>query len=190
MAVTHSGSLLSLSTQVVSAYLQHNPVSTEELPSLISDVRRALSSVDVPEPPEEPPLVPAVPPKRSVHDDYIICLDCGAKLSMLKRHLRTAHGMSPNEYRVRWSLPNSYPLTAPRYAAQRSALAKQAGLGLKEQGSNERADNEEAPLEAAPANPSEETADDDTGSTVDHATPKRKARRGPQLRRRQPRRKS
>lgn len=186
VTVSSSSTLLSLSSQVVSAYLRHNRVSTDDLPALILNIRDALSTVDVPDPPEEPPLVPAVPPKRSVQKDHIVCLDCGMKLSMLKRHLRTAHNMNAEEYKARWGLPGTYPLTAPSYAAQRSALAKQFGLGLKPAGDT-GATQEDAGVSETPSAAMGAAIQDEPIETASSAAPKRRSRRGPQLRRRQAR---
>lgn len=186
VAAEHPGYLLSLSTQVVSAYLQRNPVSTDDLPSLITDVRHALSTADVPDAPEETPLVPAVPPKRSIQKDYIICLDCGAKLTMLKRHLRTTHDMTPEEYKARWGLPGSYPITAPNYAAQRSILAKRSGLGVKPAADRGPAQDDAGGSETASTSPSDPSSNNGTAPDSS-AAPRKKNRRGPQLHRRQAR---
>ena len=121
--------LLGLTTEIVAAHVSNNQVSVEELPVLISQVYRSLSSMGtVPEPVLEKPQ-PAVSVKKSVHPDYIVCLEDGKKLKMLKRHLRSTYNMTPDEYRVKWGLPQDYPMVAPNYAAQRSAFAKEIGLG-------------------------------------------------------------
>ena len=113
---------------VVSAYLIGNQVPASELPDLIKQVHLALSRLaDDPAKPREPE--PKVPIKKSVRADHLVCLDCGQKLKMLKRHVKTAHRVSLQEYREKWDLPASYPTTAPNYSAQRSSLAKQIGLG-------------------------------------------------------------
>ena len=122
--------LLPLVADIVAAHLSNNSVPIAELPTLIRDVYRALSTVGEAEIPSERPE-PAVPVKKSVFPDYIICLEDGKKLKMLKRHLRTAYNMTPQEYRERWGLPADYPMVAPNYAKQRSKLAKQIGLGTK-----------------------------------------------------------
>jgi len=122
--------LLPLVADIVAAHLSNNSVPVAELPNLIRDVYRALSTVGEAEIPSERPE-PAVPVKKSVFPDYIICLEDGKKLKMLKRHLRTAYNMTPQEYRERWGLPADYPMVAPNYAKQRSKLAKQIGLGTK-----------------------------------------------------------
>ena len=124
--------LLGLTAQIVSAHVAHNTVSAESLPGLIQQVHLAMSRLGGPAPepvPEKP--VPAVPIKRSVFPDYIVCLEDGKKLKMLRRHLQSAYGMSPEQYRSRWGLPTDYPMVAPAYAAKRSSLAKQIGLGRK-----------------------------------------------------------
>ncbi len=132
MAVALSNpDLLTFTARIVSAHVSHNAVPTEVLPAVIKSVYDTLSGLEagVPAPAVAP--VPAVPVKRSVFPDYIVCLEDGEKLKMLKRHLRIAHGMTPEQYRERWGLPRGYPMAAPKYAAQRSALAKAAGLGRK-----------------------------------------------------------
>lgn len=123
--------LLPLVTDIVAAHLSNNTVSVAELPQLIRDVYGALAVVGgtVPQAAERPN--PAVPIKKSVTSDYIVCLEDGRKLKMLKRHLRTAFGLSPEEYRERWGLPADYPMVAPNYAKQRSRLAKEIGLGTQ-----------------------------------------------------------
>jgi predicted transcriptional regulator len=105
-------------------------VPLSELPGLIQEVFRTLSAVGKGAAPAEKPQ-PAVPVKKSVHPDYIICLEDGKKLKMLKRHLKTAYNMSPEQYRERWGLPPDYPMVAPNYAKHRSTLAKKIGLGTK-----------------------------------------------------------
>ncbi len=122
--------LLALTTQIVAAHVANNSVTVADLPQLIHEVYRTLSSVGtVPVALERPQ--PAVPVKKSVTPDYIICLEDGKKLKMLKRHLKTAYNMSPEEYRERWGLAADYPMVAPNYAMHRSSLAKKIGLGTK-----------------------------------------------------------
>jgi len=130
--------VLEMTKEVVAAHVGNNRVPLADLPQLIGDVFRTLSTIggDVDEP-ERPR--PAVPARRSVFPDYIVCLEDGKKLKMLKRHLKTAYNMSPDEYRERWNLPADYPMVAPNYANHRSALAKQIGLGRR-RGGDEGAD--------------------------------------------------
>jgi predicted transcriptional regulator len=125
-----SGDLIDLAADIVSAYVSNNTVPVVDLPKLIADVHRALTTTQmgVHEPAPEP-LKPAVNPKKSVFPDYIVCLEDGKKFKSLKRHLRTHYDLSPEEYRERWGLPADYPMVAPNYAAARSALAKKMGLG-------------------------------------------------------------
>ncbi|WP_207455801.1 MucR family transcriptional regulator [Azospirillum sp. SYSU D00513] len=130
-AETPSNALLSLTTEIVAAHVSNNTVPVGDLPTLIEQVYKSLSNVGVePVVVEERPQ-PAVPIKKSVTPDFIICLEDGKKLKMLKRHLKTAYNMSPEEYRDRWGLPADYPMVAPNYARQRSSLAKQIGLGTR-----------------------------------------------------------
>lgn len=122
--------VLGLTVQIVSAHVAHNSVSSEAMPSLIQEVYKTLAGVGKePAEPEKPQ--PAVPIKRSVFADYIICLEDGKRLKMLKRHLKTAYDMTPEQYRERWGLPPDYPMVAPNYAKHRSSLAKKIGLGTK-----------------------------------------------------------
>ncbi len=115
-------------SKIVSAYVSKNKLPPSELPQLIKTVHEALTSPDqaAASRPE-----PAVPIKKSITRDHIICLEDGRKLKMLKRHLRTAYNLSPDEYRQRWELPKDYPMVAPKYSATRSELAKKIGLGRK-----------------------------------------------------------
>jgi len=124
--------LVELSADIVSAYVSHNAVSPSDLTRLIADVHgalRALRSNEVPAVVED--LKPAVPVRKSVAADYIICLEDGKKFKSLKRHLRTHYNLSPEEYREKWGLPADYPMVAPNYSATRSKLAKDNGLGRK-----------------------------------------------------------
>ncbi|WP_343564500.1 MucR family transcriptional regulator [Kiloniella sp. b19] len=126
-----NGDLLVLTTDLVAAHVSNNSVAIADLPQLIRDVYSTLSQlgVEAPQEPERP--VPAVPIKKSVTPEFIVCLEDGKKLKMLKRHLKTAYNMTPEEYRDRWNLPQDYPMVAPNYAKQRSSLAKQIGLGTR-----------------------------------------------------------
>jgi len=120
---------LDLVADIVAAFVGHNTVAATELPALIRSVHAALGKLAAPvaEPVEE--LKPAVPVKRSVTADFIICLEDGRKFKSLKRHLRTAYDLTPEGYREKWGLPRDYPMVAPGYAAARSELAKASGLG-------------------------------------------------------------
>lgn len=120
--------LAELTAEIVSAFVSNNSVPAASLPELIASVHRSLSGLSEPAPPE--PQTPAVNPKKSVFPDYIISLEDGRKFKSMKRHLGLL-GMTPDEYRAKWSLPLDYPMVAPNYAAKRSALAKAAGLGRK-----------------------------------------------------------
>src|SRR5690349_8925349 len=132
-----SETVLRLTAQIVAAHVEHNPVQADALPSLIERVYQTLR--DVGQAPIEPAKpVPAVPVKQSVKQDFIICLEDGKKLKMLKRHLMTAYKMSPAQYRARWGLSADYPMVAPSYAKVRSSLAKKIGLGRKAEGSPAR----------------------------------------------------
>lgn len=124
--------LLMYTTEIVSSFVAHNTISTSELPALIQQVYKTVNEInenkgglfaDRPQ--------PAVPIKKSIQPDYVVCLEDGKKLKMLKRHLKTAYGMTPDDYRERWGLPADYPMVAPNYAKKRSALAKNIGLGTR-----------------------------------------------------------
>ncbi|MBS7539345.1 Ros/MucR family transcriptional regulator [Ancylobacter lacus] len=123
-------SYIELAADIVSAYVSRNSVAANDLPALLADVHGALARLSRGEAEPEPePLKPAVPPKKSVSPEFIVCLEDGKKFKSLKRHLRTQYNMTPEEYREKWGLPADYPMVAPNYAAARSALAKQMGLG-------------------------------------------------------------
>lgn len=122
--------ILELTTEIVAAHVGNNPVAPGDLPQLIQDVYKTLTDVGANGEIGERPR-PAVPAKKSVFPDYIVCLEDGKKLKMLKRHLKTAYDMSPEAYRERWGLPADYPMVAPNYAKHRSSLAKKIGLGTK-----------------------------------------------------------
>jgi predicted transcriptional regulator len=121
--------LLALTSEIVSSHVSNNPVPTTDLPALINSVYETLESLTVEQAEEVEELKPAVAIKKSVTDDYLICLEDGRKLKMLKRHLKTAYDMTPEDYRARWGLPSDYPMVAPSYAAKRQELAKKIGLG-------------------------------------------------------------
>lgn len=123
--------ILRLSADIVASYLTNNSVTTGSIPELIRSVHAALTEVDRPEAPTRPAekQKPAVPIGRSIHEDYIVCLEDGKRLKMLKRYLRSRHNLTPDEYRRKWGLPPDYPMVAPAYASRRSEFAKQIGLG-------------------------------------------------------------
>ena len=116
-------------TEIVTAYLSKNVLPPEEVPGLISSVHATLVGIAGMEAPVRETREPAVPVKKSVKPDYIVCLEDGKKLKMLKRYLRARYDMSPDQYRAKWGLPADYPMTAPNYAAKRSEFAKKFGLG-------------------------------------------------------------
>jgi predicted transcriptional regulator len=130
--------LLGLTAQIVAAHVANNEIPANTLPALIQDVYRTLAGIGheaapAPAPPAEKPA-PAVPVKKSVFPEFIICLEDGKKLKMLKRHLATSYNMTPEQYRDKWGLAADYPMVAPSYAKQRSSLAKKIGLGTKPRG--------------------------------------------------------
>jgi predicted transcriptional regulator len=121
---------IEMTADIVSAYVGNNSVAAADLPALIQSVHRALAGVaGGVETVEVAPKEPAVPVKRSITPEFLICLEDGRKFKSLKRHLRTKYNMSPEEYRAKWGLPKDYPMVAPNYAKARSELAKQMGLG-------------------------------------------------------------
>jgi predicted transcriptional regulator len=129
--VPHSD-LLQMTTKVVSAYVGQNSVGETQIPEVIKSVYASLAGLDGhTEPGAKAKERPAVPIKKSITDNYLICLEDGKKYKMLKRHLRTTYGLSPEDYRARWGLGSDYPMVAPNYAKKRSALAKKIGLGKR-----------------------------------------------------------
>lgn len=139
--VSHDGQALVLTAQIASAYLANNSVSINDVSGVLKAIHAAVSSLGKPVAAAvdlEPPT-PAVPIKKSVTAEYIVCLEDGKKLKMLKRHLRTAYNLTPEEYRARWGLPKDYPMVAPAYAETRSELAKAIGLGRDRAGSRRAA---------------------------------------------------
>lgn len=129
---TQRDELLRMAVDVVAAYVSKNPLPAGQIPEVIHTVFSSLSSLEgTPQEAKAEALRPAVPVKKSVTPDYIICLEDGKKLKMLKRHLRTTYNMTPDEYRAKWNLAPDYPMVAPNYAAQRSEFAKKIGLGRK-----------------------------------------------------------
>lgn len=131
MAEIEGSDYIELAADIVSAYVSNNSVPAAELPALISDVHTALQRVagGVAPPAPVEALKPAIPVKKSITADYLICLEDGKKFKSLKRHLRTQYNMSPEQYREKWGLPPDYPMVAPNYAEARSQLAKKMGLG-------------------------------------------------------------
>lgn len=126
--------VLRMTAEIVAAYLGHNTVPAAQIPDVIRGVHQALENAAGATIGAETSLKPAVAVKKSVTPDYIICLEDGKKLKMLKRYLRSTYGMTPEEYRAKWSLPPDYPMVAPNYAKQRSAFAKKIGLGRRGRG--------------------------------------------------------
>ena len=128
--------LTELTAEIVSAYVSNNPVSATQLPELIASTFQSVSSLQAAKSSvEEPNREPAVPIKKSITDEYLICLENGKKFKSLKRHLMSHHGLTPDQYRERWGLKPDYPMVAPAYAKRRSKLAKEIGLGRKPKGS-------------------------------------------------------
>ncbi|TDI60900.1 MAG: transcriptional regulator [Alphaproteobacteria bacterium] len=123
--------ILELATKIVSGYVSKNPVSSAELPEIIQSVHKTLIALSKTERSKLITQKPAVATEDSITEDYIICLEDGKKLKMLKRHLRSKFGLTPDQYRAKWNLPPSYPMVAPGYAIKRSQLAKEIGLGRK-----------------------------------------------------------
>lgn len=123
--------LLTLTADIVAAHVSNNSVAVNDLPNLIQNVHAALSGISTNQSAPEPKPEPKVSIRSSVKPDFIVCLEDGKKQKMLKRHLMTNHGMTPDEYRQKWGLPADYPMVAPNYAEQRRTLAKSIGLGTK-----------------------------------------------------------
>lgn len=120
---------LDLVTSIVAAYVRRNQIPQTDLPELIKSIHETLAALNVPAVEAAAVVIPAVPVKKSVTKEYIICLEDGAKLKMLKRYLRTHYGLSPDQYRAKWGLASDYPMVAPNYAQARSEMAKRAGFG-------------------------------------------------------------
>ena len=139
-----------LTANIVAAYVRQNQIGSDQLPSLISTVHQALSGLGKPLPETEAERTPAVPIRRSVHPDYVVCLECGWRGLTLRRHLTSRHGLSGDQYGARWKLPREHPLTAPSYSERRSGLAKQLGLG---RGRRRAPDDAEAVGTETPAAP-------------------------------------
>jgi predicted transcriptional regulator len=136
-----------LTTNIVAAYVRKNHIASDQLATLISTAHQALSGLGKPAAETETERTPAIPIRRSVQRDYVVCLECGWRGQMLRRHLTTGHGLSIDQYRARWNLPRDHPLTAPSYSERRSGLAKQLGLGRGRRASRE--EPEPAPSEGA-----------------------------------------
>ncbi len=128
---TDSNELMALTTEIVCSHVANNTVNVNDLPQLIQQVYATLANIGKGQSPAVDRPQPAVPVKRSITPDFIVCLEDGRKLKMLKRHIKTAFNLTPEEYRERWRLPPDYPMVAPNYAKQRSSLAKKIGLGTK-----------------------------------------------------------
>lgn len=164
-------SIIELTAEIVAAHVSNNRTEVAEVPGLIQSIFAALSNADKPAVPDAAPQEPAVPIRSSVKNDYIVCLEDGAKLKMLKRYLRTRFEMTPEEYRAKWNLPRDYPMVAPAYAEQRRGLAQKIGLGRKKT----------APIAdvIAPAKakkPAAKTAAKPSANAAEAAVPKRRGR--------------
>lgn len=130
MSEEYNDTLITLTADIVAAHVSNNSVAVSDLPVLINSVHEALQKVGEAQAEQAAPE-PAVPVRNSVKKDYIVCLEDGKKLKMLRRHLMTHYGMTPEDYRAKWNLPADYPMVAPAYAEQRRKLAKEIGLGRK-----------------------------------------------------------
>jgi predicted transcriptional regulator len=125
------GRLVEATVEIVSAYLANNKVPPSDIQSVIFQVHGSLGRLEQTAPEKAPPQLPAVPVKKSIHPDYLVCLEDGKKLKMLRRHLRVSFGLTPEQYRSKWGLPVDYPMTAPNYTRGRSEFAKKVGFGTK-----------------------------------------------------------
>jgi len=123
--------ILRMTTDIVSSFLTHNSVPADSIPDLIRSVHATMGEISGSSAKPEPKSKPAIPVSKSITDEHIVCLEDGKKLKMLKRHLMTHYGMTPEDYRAKWGLPNDYPMVAPNYAEKRRQLAKAIGLGKK-----------------------------------------------------------
>lgn len=145
----YQGAYPHLVTKIIASYVKHHNLGPEQIPELISTVNRIFDNLGKPTEPDVE-LTPAVPVRRSIQRDAVVCLDCGWRGKMLRRHLSTRHGLSGEQYLKRWNLPNDHALTAPTYSAQRSSLAKELGLGRGgRRGAADGSDVEVAAPEAA-----------------------------------------
>ena len=139
-----------LTTNIVAAFVRRNQIEADQLPVLISTVHQALATIGKPAAELNEERTPAVPIRRSVHRDYVVCLECGWRGQMLRRHLATGHGSTVEQYRARWNLAREHPMTAPSYSERRSTLALEFGLGRTRAGSAEPTAVPEAVAETAP----------------------------------------
>jgi len=144
------GNMVELTAEIISAYVANNHVSKDNLVELMGAIHGALTGLAKPAEKAAPPPDPAISIKKSVTPDYIVCLEDGKRFKSLKRHLRTAYGMTPEAYRAKWNLPADYPMVAPSYAASRSALAKSMGLGQARRERGASTAPEPAVVEAVP----------------------------------------
>lgn len=136
MTDTADNNVTSQTSEIVAAFVSRNPTQTADLPALIHAVYATLTNLggNPALPVSAEPVKPAVPVRKSITPDYLVCLEDGKKLKMLKRHLASTYNLSPDEYRTKWNLPHDYPMVAPNYSQQRSSLAKKLGLGLQNRG--------------------------------------------------------
>lgn len=163
--------LITLVGDIVSAFVSNNSVHASDLPQLIEVVHTSLKTIVAPKPEPAPPVqAPAVSIKKSITDDYLICLEDGKKFKSLKRHLQQAFGLSPDEYRAKWGLARDYPMVAPGYAAKRSQLAKESGLGSDRRKPSQTIAEMELP---APPEPEPEAIEP---AAVEEAAPKKRGR--------------
>ena len=139
-----------LTTNIVAAYVRRNQIGADQLPVLISTVHQALATVGKPVAELDRERIPAVPIRRSVHRDYVVCLECGWRGQMLRRHLAAGHGLTVEQYRARWNLSRDHPMTAPNYSERRSTLALELGLGRTREASAKTTTVPEAAAETAP----------------------------------------
>ena len=139
-----------LTAKITAAYVRRNQIASDQLGILISTVHQALASLGKPATEISGERAPAVPIRRSVHRDYVVCLECGWRGQILRRHLATGHGLSVDQYRARWNLPREHPITAPGYSERRSGLAKQIGLGRGRRASKEQPEPVASETAAAP----------------------------------------
>ena len=164
-----------LVSTIIKQYVSHNQLAVSDIPTLILTVHAALQQVGAPAEPVEPARTPAVPIRRSVTRDFLICLECGRKGPMLRRHLQTQHGLTPGEYRERWGLKQDYPMSAPASSEARSAIAKQIGLGrFSGRGRPAAISRSETAVERQPA---EEAADQGLDAAFQASSSKPRRRR-------------